>query len=96
MRDGNDKCAEVLTHLSAYHKYRMGDLAMRTQVVDNEDTKVMPVESIYICTVIIDREREDYRIQSATVSGVQPHEEIRERHPDIFHNSFIVIKDFQK
>ena len=35
-----------------------------------------------------------YKFQSATVSGVQPHEMIREEHPDLFNNSFVVIRDF--
>ena len=56
----------------------------------------MPPESIYIATVIIDREKNDYRIQSANVSGVLPHPIIREDHPDLFNNSFLVTKDFQK
>ena len=56
----------------------------------------MPIESIYICSVIVDREAENYRVQSAAVTGMQPHEIIREAHPDLFNNSYIVIKDFQK
>ena len=69
---------------------------MRTQIIDEDDSRQMPIESIYICTVILDREAEDYRIQSATVTGIQPHEMIRESHPDLFNNSYIVIKDLQK
>ena len=46
---------------------------MRTVIVPDDDEREMPIESIYIATVIIDRERQDFRVQSAAISGVQPH-----------------------
>lgn len=69
---------------------------MRTKVIPDDDPREMEPESIYIASVIIDREKDDYRLQSATVTGVQPHPIIREDHPDLFHNSFLVTRDFQK
>lgn len=69
---------------------------MRVQIIDDNDTKEMPVEFIYIATVIIDRETQTFKIQSAAVSGVEPHEIIKKEHPDIFNNSFLAIKSFQK
>lgn len=69
---------------------------MRTQIIPLDDPREMPIESIYIATVIIDREKQDYRIQSAAVSGVLPHPLVREDHPDLFNSSFLVTRDFQK
>lgn len=56
----------------------------------------MPAESIYIASVVVDREKQSYRLQSAAVSGVEPHEIVRKDHPDIFHNSFLVIRSYDK
>lgn len=69
---------------------------MKTLVIDDEDTREMPIESIYIGTVLIDRESNTFKIRSATVTGMQPRADVRKNHPDLFNNSFLVIKDFQK
>lgn len=69
---------------------------MKTFVVDDDDNREMPIESIYIGTVLIDRETQTFKIQSATVTGMLPHPEVRKNHPDLFNSSFLVIKEFQK
>lgn len=56
----------------------------------------MPMESIYICSVVIDRETQTYKVQSAAVSGVEPHEMVKKDHPEIFHNSFLVVRSYEK
>lgn len=54
------------------------------------------MENLYLGTVIIDRDNQIFKIQSAAVSGVEPHEMIKKEHPDLFHNSFLAIKSYQK
>lgn len=54
------------------------------------------MENIYICSVFLDEEKKKFRIQSADISGVLPHPFLRSEHPDIFRNSYVVIRDFDK
>lgn len=69
---------------------------MRTQIVDDSDTRQIPAENIYIGTVTIDRESKAFKLQSASISGVQPPEIVRKEHPDIYNNSYLVVKSYQK
>lgn len=59
----------------------------------DDDHKEMPMENIYICSVIFDQQHGRFRVQSADVSGVQPHPFIRDEYPDIFRNSYLVLRD---
>lgn len=54
------------------------------------------MENIYICSVNFNPLTKEFKIQSADVSGVQPHPFLRNEHPDIFRNSYLVIRDFEK
>jgi hypothetical protein len=69
---------------------------MKTHVQYEEDTRELPMENIYICSIFFDKENRSFHIQSADVSGVQPHPVLRADHPDIFRNSYLVIRDFEK
>lgn len=69
---------------------------MKTLIVDDEDGRQMPTDTIYIGTAMINRETQSFKIQSATVTNMQPHPEVHKMHPDLFNNSFLVIKEFQK
>ena len=53
------------------------------------------MENIYIASITVDKDKK-YSLQSADVSGVLPHPFLREQHPDIFRNSYIVVNDFEK
>lgn len=68
---------------------------MKTIIQYEEDKKELAMENIYIASIAT-ADSKTFRIQSADVSGVQPHQYIRQEHPDIFRNSFIVVKDFEK
>ena len=45
--------------------------------MDDTDSREVPIENIYLGTVVIDRDTQTYKIQSAAVSGVEPHEMIK-------------------
>lgn len=70
--------------------------AMKTHVQYEEDNRELPMENIYICSIFFDKENRSFHIQSADVSGVQPHPVLRADHPDIFRNAYLVIRDFEK
>lgn len=53
------------------------------------------MENIYIASITVDKDKK-YSLQSADASGVLPHPFLREQHPDIFRNSYIVVNDFEK
>ena len=48
---------------------------MKTLVVYEEDTKELPMEYIYIASVVVKEEKGEkkFMLQSADASGVQPH-----------------------
>jgi hypothetical protein len=48
-----------------------------------EERREMPKESVYICSVVTDHGEgpHEFRVQSAAVSGVEPHEAVRREHP---------------
>jgi hypothetical protein len=54
------------------------------------------MENIYIASIFVDPNTKTFWIQSADASGVQPHPYIRQQHPDIFRNSYVVVGDFEK
>jgi hypothetical protein len=54
------------------------------------------MENIYICSIFFDKENRSFHIQSADISGVEPHPILRTDHPDIFRNSYLVLRDFEK
>lgn len=55
----------------------------------------MPIESIYVGTILINRDTQTFKVQSATVTGMKPNPLIREEHPDLFNNTYLVIKDYK-
>lgn len=69
---------------------------MKTYIQYEDDTKDLPMENIYICSVNFDPKTKIFKIQSADITGVQPHPFLRNEHPDIFRNSYLVIRDFEK
>lgn len=69
---------------------------MKTYIQYEEDTKELPMENIYICSVHFDPNTKIFKIQSADVTGVLPHPFLRNEHPDIFRNSYLVLRDFEK
>lgn len=69
---------------------------MKTYIQYEEDTKELPMENIYICSIAFNPTNKTFKIQSADVTGVQPHPFLRNEHPDIFRNSYLVIRDFEK
>lgn len=52
------------------------------------------MENIYISSLVFDKNIEKYFIQSADVSGVEPHPLLKEEHPDLFRNSYLVLRDY--
>jgi hypothetical protein len=54
------------------------------------------MDYIYIASVVYDEERREYHIQSADVSGEQPHHYICQENPEYYRNSHVVIADLQK
>ncbi len=54
------------------------------------------MENIYIASIFVDPNTKAFWIQSADSSGVQPHPFIRQQHPDIFRNAYVVVGDFEK
>lgn len=67
---------------------------MKTLIVYEDDKKEPPMENIYIASIHVDPNSKAFWIQSADSSGVQPHPFIRQQHPDIFRNSYVVVGDF--
>ncbi len=45
------------------------NLAMRTQVIELADNRVISPENIYIGSVIVDRTNQTYKVQSPTVTS---------------------------
>jgi len=72
----------------------LANIALKTYVQYEDDKKELAMENIYIASLVFDPLNKIFKIQSADVSGVQPHPYIRQEHPDIFRNSYIVIRDF--
>ena len=66
---------------------------MRTNIQLDSDKKELPVENIYIGTLLA--ENDTFKFQSATVTGMKPNSIIREDHPDLFNNSYVVIRDLE-
>jgi hypothetical protein len=54
------------------------------------------MEYIYIASIVYDEEQKQYRVQSADVSGVQPHPYICQEQPEYYRNSHLVIADLYK
>jgi hypothetical protein len=50
---------------------------MKTYIQYEEDTKELPMENIYICSIAFDPNTKIFKIQSADVTGVQPHPFLR-------------------
>lgn len=69
---------------------------MKTLIHYPDKEKEPPMENIYIASIVFNKDTKQFRVQSADASGVLPHPYIRQEHPDIFRNSFIVLKDFEK
>lgn len=51
------------------------------------------LENIYVASICKDPELNVFKVQSADVSGVQPHHFIVQEDPDLFRNSYISIGD---
>lgn len=68
------KSSKVYRHVTSKC---LNTVAMRTKVIPDDDPREMEPECIYIGSVIIEREKGDFRLQSATVTGVLPHPIIR-------------------
>lgn len=54
------------------------------------------MENIYIASISVDPNTKTFKIQSADNTGIMPHPYIRNEHPDIFRNSFLVVDDLEK
>ncbi len=52
------------------------------------------MDYIYIASVFVNQQDKTFWIQSADVSKVEPHPYIRQEHPDIFRNSYLVVQGF--
>jgi hypothetical protein len=50
---------------------------MKTYIQFEEDTKELPMENIYICSIVFDPINKTFKIQSADVSNVLPHPFLR-------------------
>lgn len=51
------------------------------------------MENVYICSMVFKQDKNSYWIQSADVSGIEPHPMLKEEHPDLFRNSYLVLRD---
>lgn len=56
----------------------------------------MPVHNIYIASVILDRNTNTFEVQSGDVSGVVQSESLIKEYPEIYQNSYLVVKDYEK
>jgi hypothetical protein len=69
---------------------------MKTVLVFEDDLKELPMENIYIASIHVEPATKAFSLQPADVTGVQPHPFLREQHPDIFRNSYLVLDEFEK
>ena len=51
----NGECCEIIEDLSPRHEYHCCNSALKTQIIDDDDNREMPIECIYIGTLIVDR-----------------------------------------
>ncbi len=49
------------------------------------------LENIYVASICKDPELNVFKVQSADVSGVQPHHFVIQEDPDLFRNSYVSI-----
>ncbi len=55
------------------------------------------MQYIYIASVlVVDLDNNIYKIQSADITKIEPHPMIKADHPDIFRNTYLVVRDLQK
>lgn len=51
---------------------------------------------MYVASVIIDRTTGKYEIQPAEVSGVEHNAVLQSQHPEIYQNSYLVVRNYEK